>query len=202
MCKPFSSPSTPSLCPCLMALGMGAVGPSPLGLRVSSRSLWFSHYPPSKVPCPLPSLPPPPSTPISRQPTVPSGTGAPSWCRSTAPSLQRGFPWQALLPLTWPTPPIWTVLSTVRDAVVMCTGYRVSNRTQVVAAFTPSANFIFCIYRDLDPPYGAALLHVAPPYTHYSPPPHPVFLPLSSPSAGLHGPSLQACPAGDCFFSA
>ena len=36
---------------------------------------------------------------------------------------------------------------------------------------------MFHIYRDLDPPYGVVLLHVTPPYAHYSPPSHPVFPP-------------------------
>jgi len=57
--SPFSSPSTPPLCPPLTGMDTGAVGPSPrfvwrLGLRVSSRGQWFSPYPPfSKAPCPL-----------------------------------------------------------------------------------------------------------------------------------------------------
>jgi len=55
VCKAFLSPLTPPLCPCLAALGMGAVGPLPLGLRVSSCGQRFSLSPPffSKAPCPL-----------------------------------------------------------------------------------------------------------------------------------------------------
>ena len=56
MCKPFLSPSTPPLCPHLTALGIGAMGPSPSGLRVSSCSQQFSPSPPpffSEVPHPL-----------------------------------------------------------------------------------------------------------------------------------------------------
>jgi len=49
--SPFSSPSTPPLCPPLTGMGMGAMGPSPrfiwcLGLRVSSRGQQFSPYTP------------------------------------------------------------------------------------------------------------------------------------------------------------
>jgi len=44
--SPFSSLSTPPLCPPLTGMGMGAVGPSPSGLRVSSCGQRFLHSPP------------------------------------------------------------------------------------------------------------------------------------------------------------
>jgi len=62
----------------------------------------------------------------------------------------------------------------------MRTGYRAPNGIKVVAAFIPPANFMFRIYRDLDPPYGATPLLVAPPYAHYPPPPYPAFPPVFS----------------------
>jgi len=177
-CKPFSSPLTPPLCPPLTGMGMGAVGPSPPGLRVSSRGLRFSLPPPLFLRCSIPCTfwvrhycgPP-----IFRQPAAHTGAGAPSWHRSTAPSPQVAPPSGHCSPLLGPIAPSLQLLSCGSWATrIIRTGYRASNGTQVVAAFTPSANFMFCIYRDLDPPYGVTPLHVALPYVHYPPFPCPI----------------------------
>jgi len=108
VCKPSSSPSTPPLCPPLTGMGMGAVGPSPrfvrrLGLRVSSRGLRFSLYPPPflrrLVPCAF-WVRHHCGPPVSRRPAAHTGAGALSRYRSAAPGPQCGFPLRALLPLT------------------------------------------------------------------------------------------------------
>jgi len=62
-------------------------------------------------------------------------------------------------------------------AMVMRTRYRAPNGTPVVAASNPSTNFMFCIYRDLDPPYGLAPRGRRPPYVHYTLPLLPRFSP-------------------------
>jgi len=188
-CKPFSSPSTPPLCPPLTGLGMGAVGPSPrfiwrLGLRVSSRGLRFSLYPP------LPEAPRPLrlSGPTSPWPTRLSPARSTHWCWCPIKVPIRGPQPATRLPLAGVTPPYSALLphplSCLNGAagrhLVMRTGYRAPNRTPVVAAFTPSANFMFRIYRDLDPPYGLAFRSCRPPYVHY-PLPLTLFFPLRIP---------------------
>jgi len=205
--SPFSSLSTPPLCPPFTGMGMGAVGPSPrfiwhLGLRVSSRSQRFLPYPPPffprrLVPCAF-RVQHYRGPPVVRRPAAHTGAGTLSRCRSAAPSPQRSFPLRASLPLTQPCCPIPSVVlaKDSRATMVMRTGYRASNRTQVVAAFTPSANFMFRIYRGLRNPYGAAPLHIAPPYVRYTLPPYPIFPPPYSLLAGFRGFFLWAWSCG------
>jgi len=115
------------------------------------------HFtPPSEVLHPLPFSPSPPPPPSLAGPqcllVLAPHLGADLWL----PSPQCGFPLQASLPSTRPVAPIRTASSTVGAASVMRFGYRAPNRTQVSAAFSTSANFMFCIYRDLTPLWGGA----------------------------------------------
>ena len=136
--------------------------------------------------------------PVFCRPAAHTGAGALSRYRSAASGPHRGFPQRASLPFTRPHRPIPSAVLNggSRAVMVMRTGYRASNGTQVVAAFTPSAHFMFRIYRDLDPPYGVAPLLVAPPYVRYTLPPYPVFPPLYSPLTGFRGLFLRAWSCG------
>jgi len=59
---------------------------------------------------------------------------------------------------------------------------------------------MFRIYRGLGPPYGVALLHVAPPYAHYTPPLTPLFPPHFLLWLVFAVPPCGTCPVGDCFL--
>jgi len=142
-CKPFSSPLTPPLCPRLVALGMGAVGPSPSGLRVSSHGLQFFAFPPlffSEVPCPL-CLPGPTSPWPTRFLLARSTYWC--WCPIIGADLRplacnAASPYRHRSPLFGHVAPSLQLFSSgSRAALVMHTGYRASSRTQVVTAFTP-----------------------------------------------------------------
>ena len=109
----------------------------------------------------------------------------------SSPSLQCVFPQRASLPSTQPVAPIRTVTGTVSAALVMRFGYRVPNRTQVVAAFPTSANLCSVSIEVSLRLYGVAPLHIAPPYAYYTPPlPH------------LHSPVLLTfyCPSAHCVW--
>ena len=60
-----------------------------------------------------------------------------------------------------------------RAAMVMRTGYRAPNRTQVVAAFIPSTNFMFHIYRGPLHPLWVGASRLPPALRSLPPPPLP-----------------------------
>jgi len=118
--------------------------------------------------------------PVFRRPAAHTGAGALSRYRSAAPGPQCGFPSQASLSLTRPCRLIPSAVPSEgsQASMVMRTGYRASNGTQVVAAFTPSANFMFCIYRGPLHPLWVGTSQSPPALRSLPPPPLPRTPPL------------------------
>ena len=182
-CKPFFISVDPSPLPTPHGLGHGSRGTFAFGLEgLQPRPAVFA-FPPffSGAPHPL-CLP----GPTLLRPTCLSPACSTHWCwcpilapiRSPRPAMRLPPAGVAPLYSALQPHPFSCLQASSRVAMVMRIGYRASNGTQVVAAFTPSANFMFHIYRGLTTPlWGGAATHcpalrsLPPPLTPLHPPP-------------------------------